>query len=137
MRRRRQPEDGDQESGIDLTPMLDIVFIMLIFFIVTTSFVKESGIDVRRPTARTAAPMEHAGIMVGIGADGTIWIDKHPVELQAVRTQVERLHAENPQGGVVISADVQTTTGRLVRVMDMVRQAGVSDVAVAATVPDR
>ena len=137
MRRHRLTEEGDQESGIDLTPMLDIIFIMLIFFIVTTSFVKESGIEVQRPTAQTAVRKEHASIMIGISAEGAVWIDKRPLELHAVRAEVERLHAENPQGGVVISADSQATTGLLVRVMDLVRLAGVTDVAVAATVPDR
>ncbi len=124
------PEDDEQE--INITPMLDVVFIMLIFFIVTASFVKESGIDVNKPEARTSVAMEKANILIAIDAGGAIWIDRRQVDPRAVRANIERLHSENPQGTVVIQADKDARTGVLVQVMDAARMAGVYDVAIAA-----
>ena len=124
------PEDEEQE--INITPMLDVVFIMLIFFIVTASFVKESGIDVNAPEARTSEAKEQANILIAIDAEGGIWIDRRQVDPRAVRANIERLHAENPQGTVVIQADTDARTGALVQVMDAARMAGVYDVAIAA-----
>jgi biopolymer transport protein ExbD len=121
-----------EESEIDLTPMLDVVFIMLIFFIVTASFVKESGISVERPEALTAESQDKANILIAIGANDQIWIDRRNVDVRAVRANVERLHAENPQGTVVIQADKEATTDTLIEVMDAARQAGVYNVAIAA-----
>lgn len=126
-----QPEEEEQE--INITPMLDVVFIMLIFFIVTASFVKESGIDVNKPEAATTQAKEKANILIAIDADGDIWIDRRQVDPRAVRANIERLHAENPQGTVVIQADDNARTGVLVQVMDAARLAGVYDVAIAAT----
>ena len=125
-----QQDEEDQE--INITPMLDVVFIMLIFFIVTASFVKESGIDVNKPQAQTSQPKEKANILIAIDASGAIWIDRRQVDPRAVRANIERLHAENPQGTVVIQADEDARTGDLVRVMDAARLAGVYDVAIAA-----
>ena len=122
----------DEEYNIDLTPMLDVVFIMLIFFIVTASFVKESGIDVNRPDAETAQKKERANILVAIDERNQIWIDKRQVDPRAVRANIERLHAENPQGSVVIQADKNSKIERLVQVMDAARQAGVYNVSIAA-----
>lgn len=122
----------DEEYNIDLTPMLDVVFIMLIFFIVTASFVKESGIDVNRPDAETAQKKERANILVAIDERNQIWIDKRQVDPRAVRANIERLHAENPQGSVVIQADKNSKNERLVQVMDAARQAGVYNVSIAA-----
>ncbi|MCG8670305.1 MAG: biopolymer transporter ExbD [Pseudomonadales bacterium] len=132
MRHRRHDQAIDDDNGIDMTPMLDIVFIMLIFFVVTTSFVKESGIDVNRPSAQTAEVKERGNILVAIDSQGRIWIDKRAVDIRAVRANVERLHAENPQGTVVIQSDTEAKTGLLVQVMDQVRLAGVSNVSIAA-----
>ncbi len=129
MRRRKKNQDDD--TAIDLTPMLDVVFIMLIFFIVTTSFVKESGIDVNRPSASTAKKKERASIFVGISANGEIWIQKRKVDIRSVRANIERLHAESPEGTVVIQADKLSETGVLVEVMDQIRLAGVESVSVA------
>ena len=112
--------------------MLDVVFIMLIFFIVTASFVKESGIEVNRPSAVTAVVKEKANILVAITASGQIWIDRRQVDPRAVRANIERLHAENPQGSVVIQADKNSTTEMLIQVMDAARQAGVYNVSIAA-----
>jgi biopolymer transport protein ExbD len=132
----RQPVKGGgssaEESDIDLTPMLDVTFIMLIFFIVTASFVKESGIDVNRPDAMTAEPQEKANILVAISGNDEIWIDRRRVDRRAVRANIERLHAENPQGSVVIQADKESKTDTLIAVMDASRQAGVYNVAIAA-----
>ncbi len=130
---RRQRGSREEDSGIDLTPMLDVVFIMLIFFIVTTSFVKESGIDVNRPSAATAKKKERAFILVGISQNGEIWIQKRRVDIRSVRANIERLHAESPEGTVVIQADKLSETGVLVQVMDQVRLAGVENISVAAS----
>ena len=132
MRRRRQRHDDENE--VNLTPMLDVVFIMLIFFIVTASFVKEAGIEITRPPAATAERKERGNILVAITKDNQIWIDRRQVSPQALRANIERLHAENPQGSVVIQADEKSQNGLLVRVMDAARLAGVSSVALAAEV---
>lgn len=126
-----QAVEQDEESAIDITPMLDIVFIMLIFFIVTATFVKESGIDVNRPDANTATQQDRANILIAIDDTGAIFIDRRRVEIDAVRANIERLHAENPQGTVVIQADENASTKQLVAVMDASREAGVYDVAIA------
>ncbi|MCY3814662.1 MAG: biopolymer transporter ExbD, partial [Gammaproteobacteria bacterium] len=116
-----------------LTPMLDVVFIMLIFFIVTASFIKEAGIDVNRPDAPTAVRQEKANILVAISAANEIWIDRRRVDPRAVRANIERLHAENPEGSVIIQADKRAYTETLVGVMDSARQAGVFNVSIAAS----
>ena len=134
MRRRRS--GGGEEAEVDLTPMLDVVFIMLIFFIVTASFVKESGIDVNRPDAQTAEKKERGNILVAISETGQIWIDKRQVDPRALRANIERLHAENPQGSVIIQADKNSKNGLLVTVMDAARQAKVDNVSIAATDTD-
>ena len=126
----------EEEEGVDMTPMLDIVFIMLIFFIVTASFVKEAGIDVNRPEAITAEKKEKASILIAITDKGEIWIDKRPVDVRALRANIERLRAENPQGSVVIQADKESKNGLLVKVMDAARQAGVENVSLAAATPN-
>ena len=130
---RRRHELTDEEAEINMTPMLDIVFIMLIFFIVTTSFVKESGVDVNRPSASTAERKERGNILIAITPNDEIWIDKRKVDIRAVRANVERLHAENPEGSVIIQADRNSKTGLLVQVMDQARLAGVANVSIAAT----
>ena len=127
-KRARQEEDAD----IDITPMLDIVFIMLIFFIVTATFVKESGIDVTRPDAETAVKQNRVAILIAIRDNNEIWINRRQVDLASVRANVEKLHAENPQGGAVIQADRQAETGVLVEIMDQVRLAGVGAISIAA-----
>ncbi len=131
MRRRSNRSSVEQSADIDMTPMLDIVFIMLIFFIVTTSFVKESGIDVNRPSASTGVTKEQGNIIVGIKANGDVWIDKRLIDIRAVRANVSRLHAENPLGTVIIAADRDTKTHVLVRVMDQIRLAGIMNASIA------
>ena len=122
----------EEESEINITPMLDVVFIMLIFFIVTASFVKEAGIDVNKPQAQTSQMKEKANILIAIDETGGIWIDRRKIDPRALRANIERLHSENPQGTVVIQADENSRTADLVRVMDAARLAGVYDVAIAA-----
>lgn len=136
MRRRRHTGQSPDEADINLTPMLDIVFIMLIFFVVTTSFVKETGIGVNRPTAQTAERREQANILIAIAPNGEIWIDRHLVDIRAVRATVERLRAANPEGAVVIQGDREAQIGLLVKVMDQVRKGGVTNVAIAAAPPE-
>ena len=133
---RRRKAETEEESEINITPMLDVVFIMLIFFIVTASFVKESGLDISRPDAATAERKERGNILVAISETGQIWIDRRQIDVRAVRANIERLHAENPQGAVVIQADQNSKNGLLVRVMDAARLAGVENVSIAAEVSD-
>ncbi len=121
-----------EETELDMTPMLDIVFIMLIFFIVTTSFVKESGVTVSSPSAQSAAQQESVNIYIAITAEGEVWIDRKPVDPRSVRAIVARLHADNPEGSVIIQSDEEATTGILVEVMDQVRLAGIEAIAIAA-----
>lgn len=125
-------EVEDEDNEINLTPMLDVVFIMLIFFIVTASFIKESGIDVNRPDAPTSERVEDANILIAISSNDEIWIDRRLVDPRAVRANIERLHAENPKGSVVIQADRKSTNEMLVIVMDASRAAGVYNVSIAA-----
>ncbi|MCK5120478.1 MAG: biopolymer transporter ExbD [Methylomarinum sp.] len=131
MSRRSNRSSSEQTADIDMTPMLDIVFIMLIFFIVTTSFVKESGIDVNRPTAQTATRKEQGNIIVSIKPNGDVWIDKRLVDIRAVRANVARLHAEQPLGSVVIAADKETKVKVLTQVMDQIRLAGIMNASIA------
>jgi biopolymer transport protein ExbD len=122
----------EEENEINLTPMLDVVFIMLIFFIVTASFVRESGLDVNRPDApMTQSKPEDSNILVLINANDEIWIDRRLIDPRAVRANIERMHAENPEGSVVIQANKSSTNKMLVEVMDASRQAGVYNISIA------
>ena len=131
MRRNNRTAAAEDEAQIDLTPMLDVVFIMLIFFIVTASFLKEAGIEVNRPEASTSQPKDNVNILIAISANNEIWMDKRRIDERAVRANIERLHAENPKGAVVIQADNKSTTETVAGVLDSARQAGVYDVSLA------
>jgi len=122
----------EEDNEINLTPMLDVVFIMLIFFIVTASFIKEAGIEVDRPVAITADKQQDAAILIAISENDEIWIDKKMVDPRAVRPSIEKLHAENPKGSIVIQADQDSTNEALTVVMEAAKQAGVSNVAISA-----
>ncbi|AUM13051.1 ExbD/TolR family protein [Ketobacter alkanivorans] len=122
----------DEDTGIDMTPMLDIVFILLIFFVVTASFVKETGIDVNRPQAKTAITKETANIKIAIDANDVIWIDRRQIDDRSVKPMLERMHIENPQGALIVQADRKSTNDKLVRVMDAARQAGINSISIAA-----
>ena len=131
MRKRKLIGGEEEDNEINLTPMLDVVFIMLIFFIVTASFIKEAGIDVNRPDAPTADKQEDASILIAISANDEIWIDRRETDPRAVRGIIERLHAENPKGSLVIQADKESTNEFLVIVMEAAKAAGVTNVAIA------
>ena len=122
---------ADDDADINLTPMLDVVFIMLIFFIVTATFIKQAGIDVLRPDAATAGPKPTVSVIVAIGNNGEIWIDKQRVDPAAVRAHIERLHAENPKGGLVVQADRGAKYEKLEAVLAAARAAGLTEVAIA------
>ncbi len=127
-------DDDPVDSEIDLTPMLDVVFIMLIFFIVTASFVKEAGFDVNRPPQSNQPPKkdEIKNILVSIAADGQLFINRRPVDAGALTANIKRLHAENPKGAVVIQAEDDSANERLITVMDAARKAGVYNVSIAS-----
>lgn len=113
-----------EEAEIDLTPMLDIVFIMLIFFIVTSTFIKEPGVDIERPDAETTEKVKTVAVLIAITSDNRIFIDKKEIDLRAVRGSVERMLAENPNGAIVIQADKDSEAGVMMKVMESVRDAG-------------
>ena len=132
MARIKQHQATDDETEVNLTPMLDVVFILLIFFIVTASFIKESGVEVVRPDAVTAERKERANILIAISRANQVWIQRRQVDVRAVRATIERLLAENPQGSVVIQADEGSENGLFVKVMDAAREAGAESIAIAA-----
>ena len=132
MRKFLSGSNVDDEATVDITPMLDVVFIMLIFFIVTATFIKQAGIEVNQPQAQTAVVQEKANILIAIDANNKIWINRREVDFRALRPNIERLHAENPKGSGVIQADRDSTNEALVQVMDASRRAGVYDIAIAA-----
>ena len=130
MARNRNREEED--ASIDMTPMLDIVFIMLIFFIVTTSFVKEAGIQVNKPEANQATKEPSANIFIAIRDNGEVWMDKRQVDVERVGANLERMLAEQPTDLVVIQADKEAQHGRVVEVMDQVKEAGIDKISIAA-----
>lgn len=132
MARRHAQKD---EAEINITPMLDIVFIMLIFFIVTTSFTKETGADITKPTAFSSESKPRGNILVGLRSDGEVWMNGAPIKLNQVRTYVERALAENPEGQVVLISDKGARTGDLVKLMDQIKLAEVSDITISADLP--
>lgn len=123
-----------QKTGTDLniTPMIDVIFILLIFFLATTSFVKETGVEVERPSAATAERQEKSNILIAISQNGEIWMGGRLLDIRTVRANVEQALAENPEGSVIITADKSSTTGLLIQVMDQARLAGVGTVSIAA-----
>lgn len=123
-------------AELNMAPLIDMVFILLIFFLVTTSFVKETGIEVNRPTAATAVSQSKVGIMIGIDAGNRIFMDHREIDLRAVRANVERALAENPEGAVVVVADRGSSTGTAIEVMDGCRTAGAKNVSLAAKLPE-
>ncbi|MCH6572670.1 MAG: biopolymer transporter ExbD [Proteobacteria bacterium] len=128
----RRHATQEEETEINITPMLDVVFIMLIFFIVTTSFIKETGIDPNRPEAETASPNAHGNILIAISEFDQVWMNKGQVELAQIRAMVESAVAEIPESSVIIIADEKASTGVLIDLMDQVRLGGVANIMVAA-----
>ena len=131
MLRRRQRES--EESDVNVTPLLDIVFIMLIFFIVTATFIKEPGVDVQRPPANTAEDQRLVSILVAIDSGNRIWINRQETPLEGVRIAIERLRRENPRGSAVIQADGAADSEYLVEVLQQIRDAGVQDTVAVST----
>jgi len=132
---RRHATIESEDTGIDLAPMLDFVLNLLIFFIITTSFVKESGINVTRPQALTAEHKESGNILIAIRPNGEIWMDKRRVDIREVRGLIEGLHIERPDDTVVVIADKASQTGVLTKVMDEVKLGGIGEVSIAAAPP--
>jgi biopolymer transport protein ExbD len=130
MPRKRQNREDDLD--INITPMLDIVFIMLIFFIVTTSFVKEPGIDPRRALAETSEPKPHGNILIGVSPDGQIWMNNRRIEITDIRPMVEEAVNENPESSAVVVSDQESPTGVVIDIMDQVRAGGVINISIAA-----
>lgn len=133
MRRLRAP-DEESQNKINLTPMLDVVFIMLIFFIVTATFVKEVGLDVNQPeddTPQQPDP-EKRSIVVQITSHDRIVIAQRTIDVRSVRANIERMHAENPEAPVVIQPHPESSTDTMIHIMDSARQAGVYDISFAA-----
>ncbi|MEO9945491.1 MAG: biopolymer transporter ExbD [Paraglaciecola sp.] len=121
----------DEDAEIDMTPMLDIVFIMLIFFIVTTVFVKEAGIDVNKPNGTQSIMPKNANIFIAVTADEKVWIDKREVDIDSVRANLERLMAEQPSDVIIIQADKEAEHGVVVEVMDQIKSAGIDRISIA------
>lgn len=128
----RRTRRESEEAAIDLTPMLDVVFIMLIFFIVTTSFVKEAGVDVNRPKASQAKSKPSATIFLAIRANGEVWLDKRAVDVERVGAQIEKMLAESPTDTVIVQADKESKHGVVVSVMDQIKLAGIEKIVIAA-----
>ena len=122
-----------QAVELNIAPLIDMVFILLIFFLVTTSFVKETGVEINRPVASTAVSKEKTNILIGVTKGNRIFMEKREIDIRAVRANVERALAENPEGEVVIVADKESNTGIVIKVMDGCRIAGAKNGAVAAT----
>lgn len=132
---RKSLRSNHHDVEINMAPLIDMVFLLLIFFMATTSFVKESGIDVNRPTAASAQLKAKGNILLGVSEDGRIFFDKIPIDVRSVRAHIERALAENPEGSVVIVADQKSDTGVIVRIMDQCRLAGARRVSIAAAKP--
>jgi biopolymer transport protein ExbD len=129
---RKSIRGGDKGVEINMGPLIDMVFLLLIFFVVTTSFVKESGIDVQRSTAATAEVKDRGNIMIGVTSDGDVFFEGKKIDVRSVRPLIERALAEDPESGVVIVADKRSETGSVVKVMDQCRLAGAKNVSLAA-----
>lgn len=132
MLRRRGKEELD-DSDVNVTPLLDIVFIMLIFFIVTATFIKEPGVTVQRPDADSAEAQNLVSILVAIDSDNRIWINRNETPLEGVRVAVERLRRENPRGSAVIQADGAADSEYLIRVLHQIRDSGVQETIAVST----
>ncbi len=130
---RRRRTDGEEDADVNVTPLLDIVFIMLIFFIVTATFIKEPGVQVQRPDADTAEDQRLVSVLVAIDSENRIWINREETPLEGVRAAVERLRRENPRGSAVIQSDGSAESEYLIRVLQSIRDAGVQETIAVST----
>lgn len=129
--RRRRAAAGEPP----MAPLIDMIFILLIFFLVTTSFVKEAGVEVKRPEASTTEKKDQTNLIIAVTVDGQVIIERKVIDIRSVRSYMERFIRETPKGSVVIAADRESMTGVVIQVLDACRLAGVKDVAVAARKP--
>ena len=132
---RIQRHRRSKPAEINMAPLIDMVFILLIFFLVTTSFVKESGVFIERPVAKSAVTKEKVQMLVEITADGMVYIEGNPIDIRSIRSRMKRFLVETPGGSVVIAADRDSRTGRTIQVLDECRLAGVQNISVAAKKP--
>lgn len=123
-------------AEINMAPLIDMIFILLIFFIVTTSFVKESGVPIERPMAKTASVADSAHLLLEVARSGDLYLEGEPVDFRSIRPRMKRFAAETPEGAVVIAADTASQTGAVIRVLDECRIAGVKTISVAARRPE-
>ncbi len=122
-----------REAEVNMSPLIDLVFLLLIFFMVTTSFVRETGVDVERPSASTATLSKNGNILIAVSQDGGIFFDKKKIDIRSVRSYISRALAENPEGAVIIIADKSSNTGAVIQVMDQCRLAGAKQISIAAS----
>lgn len=128
----KRRSDSEKPIEINMAPLIDMTFLLLIFFIVTTSFVKETGLEVHRPSAKSAESRDKTPILIGISRTGSIYMDNRPIDIRSVRAQVERSLADTPDNGVIVVADKESNTGIVVEVIDQCRLAGAKAVSIAA-----
>jgi biopolymer transport protein ExbD len=131
----RRHIEAEADHGIDLAPMLDFVLNLLIFFIITTSFIKEAGVLVERPTAETAEKRESGNILIAVREGGEIWMDRRQIDMRQIRGAIERLHLERPDDSVVVIADRQSKASVVAQVMDEVKRGGITEIAISAQPP--
>ena len=131
MARRGYASAQNEDDDVNVTPLLDIVFIMLIFFIVTSKFVKEPGIDPVRPEVETGEFKRFGTILIAIDAEDRIFVNREEVELNEVKLFVEQVRRENPRSTAVVQSDVEATSGVMVDVVNQIQDAGMSDIAIS------
>lgn len=136
MMRLHTREEGGA-AAINLTPLIDMVFILLIFFAVNSTFVKFPGVDVEQPVAKTATVQQASTILIAITATGEVWVDKKKVDVRRLRGLVEQMLVESPDASVVVLSDEDSRTGVVVEVIDQARLAGAGKVALAAAEPEQ
>jgi biopolymer transport protein ExbD len=136
MMRLHTREEGGA-AAINLTPLIDMVFILLIFFAVNSTFVKFPGVDVEQPVAKTATLQQASTILIAVTATGEVWVDKKKVDVRRLRGVVEQMLVEAPDASVVVLSDEDARTGVVVEVIDQARLAGAAKVALAAAEPEQ
>ena len=130
----RWRQKNEAQADVNLTPLIDMVFTLLLFFVVSASFAKESGVDVNRPEAVTAES-RNPSVIISVDAGNIIWVDNHTIDLRSVKSWMIRFLVESPEGAVVIAADTMARSGMLIQVLDACREAGAKNVSVATKVP--
>ncbi len=132
MRRSLISQAVEEAEEPNITPMLDVVFILLIFFIVTANFIKDPGLEINRPDSDTAEIQENAAILIAVGANDEVYMDGRRIDVRQVKANVVKMLADNPQGSVVIQADERAVADTIIKVMDGAREAGVNAISLAS-----